>query len=571
MAKLSFQSFARALTVFLLFVQSAVTDSQAQFNFDYRPLDDKEILDKNNINQEKEDVRIVQPAQKIIAPKPPVDEQVVEYPKNSIVIPIDAAPVNIKNTSGTKTAVSVPKINEKNKEEVTVKGIINKTNNPLPSPQNNVAIVTPKSPVLAVDNEKNIPEISLKTAVDLALKDSPDRNIANAQISIAESGKAESESLYYPQLNAKVDGGREYNDRFANRDGATDKAGYNYANGAGFNLRQMLFDGFVTRESVAQKMKQIESTKLNKDKVTEEIILSTIQVYTQMLQYQQIVTASEKNYASLQAISKLVDLRSKAGDTSASEEKYITGRLSAAEQEKIKAYAALEDSKSALEFLIGKKPERVSVLQQLAPIKFSDANQALDITMKKNTDVLYYIAEKESLQHELNSAQGKYSPDLNFVVNGQHSEDSGGDTGVSRSVTGKLELNFKILDGGLRDAGISRSTAKIREVDAKIDRMRRELKQNVNQTFNKLQSSQQESELSIKEIEANKQFEEVSRQQFINGDADLDITKLVESQERIFSAQVKNIRSNNEYVNSYYTLQRLTGALLNDFCSGVCR
>src|SRR5690606_18149380 len=128
--------------------------------------------------------------------------------------------------------------------------------------------------------------------------------------------------------------------------------------------------------------------------------------------------------------------------------------------------------------------------------------------------------------------------------------------GIHQNASIKLQLNFKIFDGGLRSATIRRQAAKVRELEAKDARIKREIIQTVRKSYNNLLTTIQQLEITETEIQANAELEKLRQKQFESGD--IDITLLVESQERIFTALTKKIRLESERVNATFDILRTT-------------
>jgi adhesin transport system outer membrane protein len=409
-------------------------------------------------------------------------------------------------------------------------------------------------------------EMSLFEVIRRAILESPERRAARAQIQQAVASVDEARSGYFPQANLKLEAGGEYNNPYAVKQGATPFPGQNYGNSGSINIRQMLFDGFVTSASVEQRLQQTKSARLSRDKVHEEIVATTVEVYMQLRQYQQALVIAEDNLDKLRAIAALVDMRAEAGDTSKSEQDYMRARLAAAEQAVISTRSFLKDAMSTLTYLIGEVEPFSAVLPEKAPLLAETEDAATQQALAGNIDVRLSHSDLQAARYELQGARGRYFPNLNFVVDGNHSEDLGGEVGVKRALAGKLELNIRLYDGGLRSAGVQRQLGRISEIKARGDRIQRELTQNVRQAFNKLQTAAAELRSTEEEINANTDLATVYLEQFQFGDGDVDITRLVESQERIYAAQVKKTRLESDQIIADIQLRRLNGTLLQEFC-----
>jgi outer membrane protein TolC len=128
-------------------------------------------------------------------------------------------------------------------------------------------------------------------------------------------------------------------------------------------------------------------------------------------------------------------------------------------------------------------------------------------------------------------------------------------------------VSYKLLDGGLRRATTQRQYAKIREVEARENRVKREVTQKVTRDFNKQQTAIKELKVAEEEIVANTDLEALYRKQFKQGD--IDITNLVESQERIYSARMKKYKLETDKVNTTFAILRSTAEMLPKFCGNT--
>lgn len=407
--------------------------------------------------------------------------------------------------------------------------------------------------------------LTLEDVVRRALDNSPEREIASEQVMQAAAAVDEARANYWPQMNFKGEHGREYNDPYALRQGATTHDGYNYGFSTSVNARQMIYDGFITNQTVQQRLQLVESANLSREKVSEELIKFSVEVYMELYQFQQIKKAAEENLTALQNIAQLIALRVEAGDASKVEQNYMKARLASAKQQYINAQSSLQDSFSALSYLIGEVPEFKAQIPDLEQYRIQEPRTLIARALENNTQMRLVESDIEAAEHELSAAKGRYSPTVDMVVDGAHSEGLGGDTGVHRTGSAKLQLNIKLLDGGLRKATAKRQYAKLREIEARRSRVEREVTQNVKQSYNKLRTNLQELQIAQDEIEANTELETLYRRQFQEGE--VDITLLVESQERIFAASTRKARLESDTVKIVFELLSATAEMLPKFCS----
>lgn len=407
-------------------------------------------------------------------------------------------------------------------------------------------------------------KLTLEEIIALAIKNSPEREIADAQIAQAEFAVSETDAALYPQATIKTEAGYEYNDPFAVRQGATQFAADNFANNTTGNLRQLLYDGFVTRQSIRQRMQQVESSRISKAKVTEELIKATTEVYMEVYQFQQVVTAGRENLEALNGIADLVALRVEAGDASKAEQNYVLARVAAARQNLVNAEAGLRDAYAALAYLIGDVGPIEAQNPDLGQYATPDAEEIVEQAISNSTEMRLISSDQAAAIHELKAAKGRFSPEVAVVLDGNHAEDVGGQSGIRNYGSAKLQLTYRILDGDQRRATVQKQTAKLKEFEGRVSRARREITQRVSRDINRQQSTLKELEITEQEIAANTELEDLYRKQFKEGE--IDITNLVESQERIFSARAKKFKLESDRVNLTFSLLRSMAELLPKFC-----
>jgi outer membrane protein, adhesin transport system len=401
--------------------------------------------------------------------------------------------------------------------------------------------------------------LSMIDAVKRAIYQNPELEIAMEQLNQAKNAVDEVRASYWPQATIKQELSREYNNPFGTTQGAQSGSGYNFSNNTSFSVRQMLYDGFVTREAEKQRKALSDSATFSQNKIKETLIKNTADIYMQIYEYQENEAAAAANIKALKSIAALVELRFKAGDAGNTEKSYMSARIAAAEQEFIKANATLKDAKSALTYLVADSQNIRAESPDFDSVAFSDTESILSKASESNTEIQIADAEIAAARHEYSSNNGKYMPTVDAVVDGNRSEDLGGTTGIDRNINAQVQVNFKVFDGGLRRATNARLLSRIKEVERRKERSLRQLKQEVTNAQNTLKTVDEALRQASEELSANAKLEKLYREQFQHGD--VDITLLVESQERIFAAKLKSAKLQGDKVRAIIDLMRLTGQL----------
>jgi adhesin transport system outer membrane protein len=412
------------------------------------------------------------------------------------------------------------------------------------------------------------PVLSLSDAVSLALQNSPEGDIATIQREQARLTTQEARAARLPQLTLQGQGGRDYNDPFSGSNGTTGGDGYSNGYSTTASLQQKLFDGASTRSLVAQRRQLEKSATLSLEKIREEIIASVVRSYLDICQFQSIEMAAADNIAMIREAGRITDARIAGGDASQAEKNYIDARIAAGEQAKLNARNARKDAITLLQALLGGQKVGQTVwplpsLFQAQQLMMADETVLLEQGSRSNLDIRILESDRQAALYEWKSEKGRFFPTIDAVLEGSHGENTSGDTGLDRGASARVQMTYKLFDGGARRAVADRALSKVNETTIKRDRALRDTRQKLEQQFNALRSSVEELQIARREFEANRELARLNLQQFREGDA--SITDLVESQERIFAARQKMSSLAARHLNASVDVLRGQGKLTGLF------
>ena len=404
-------------------------------------------------------------------------------------------------------------------------------------------------------------EISLEQAVAIALKRSPEIQIAGEQKEQTVFAVNEAKAAYYPQVDVFAEAGREYNNPASTQGGTTATGGSNINNSAEatLSINQFIFDGFETQEEIARRDQLTTSAVFQQTRVEEQIILDTIKAYTALLQHQRATQDSEAFLSAMEEIERKMILMVEAGAESEAKMKFALARLASARQKRIGVQSNLADARTDLEQLIGEHPGFEAMHPSSSFIILEGLRDYFTQAQAGNKELLVHMSDKKALEHQLEGLYGQEYPRLNALVELNQTHDVGGEIGKDKNASAMLQLNYRLFDGFAADASRKRIMSQMREIDLRIEQSTRDINQGIKLLYNQLQSLKNEWLILEQEIDANDAVRLLNQEQFALGDA--DILELVESEERYFNSRIKKHQVEFDFTQTIHQLKRQTGQL----------
>lgn len=410
-------------------------------------------------------------------------------------------------------------------------------------------------------------ELSLHSVILFALDNNPEISIAMEQEKQAGFSTQEAESVLYPQIDATIKAGQEYNApaNFVDPDAVIGSSNANPSSEFILSANQLIYDGSSSREEIRRRETLQESSKLQTELIQERILQTTIEAYMEVYRTQNILREYEDFIGKLTKIKDKITLMVDAGAESKTKLKYAESRLAFAQSDYQSAQAALNDTLTDLEFLTGKLPDFQAELPEVADLIQIEIDRYKELATENNTNFLVNASDQKALEHQLNSVKGRYLPTVNMIVEMSQSHDTGGEVGQDRSAIALLQMSYKIFDGYARDASKGKVESQISETQYRRERVERDVMQKLKLAYNQIVALENEYSILQQEIDANTDLQALNTEQFELGEG--DIVSLIEGEERLFTSRTRQYEIDSKIVKNSYALLRQIGFLdKHGFC-----
>lgn len=365
----------------------------------------------------------------------------------------------------------------------------------------------PQSSAVKALPEKTISQaFTLDQAIDYALANNPDLQIAAERISQAEAQLGMALSAFYPQITARV--GYEHSNNPAQvfsmivsqRDFGADSISNINNPGYRQNFRPeiigklSLFRGGQDYQAGKAAELGIDAAEFERSSVRNALIEAVTATYYAYLTAQEAHKVAEGSIAAIASELKQTKLKYEAGTVLKSDVLSLEVKLAEAQDAEIRAANGIELSKTGIANLLGLSIEQTFTVAPSStlltkPKLTASYNDLLELAMAQRPEVKAAAKQIEIAQLRLKSEQGAYLPKADaYVSYGQNSQSPGfssNQDNVTAGVTVEMDL-FTGFSTKQRVSAAERKAAEARETERKT---RLAVEQEVKIAFLKLEEA----------------------------------------------------------------------------------
>ena len=346
--------------------------------------------------------------------------------------------------------------------------------------------------------------LTLRQAIQLALKQNPDTDAAKATAEEAKAGVALARTQYLPQVNFTEDmsrgndpvyvfGTRLRQQRFTQADFALDALNKPEPIG-NFATRisggWLLFDSFHTQKSVLRADLMRKSAASSAEAVDQKVVFDVVQEYQGVLYAERQVEIAQHQLQTAEALLSSVDDHVKAG--LAVESDRMSAQVNVAERKQglIAGQGGLDLAWAQLRVAMGTPDLKASTLRPIEEKNFprNDLEQELQTAIKSRHD-LAALAEAQSAQAAAESAARlSFGPRVSAYGDWEDDRQSPGGQGGNNWVAG-VQIGIDILPVAKR-AQLAKEKAAKSRVDAQMNAYQQQVRLQVNRAHIQRQTAE---------------------------------------------------------------------------------
>lgn len=379
---------------------------------------------------------------------------------------------------------------------------------------------------------------------------------ANRRLSVDKTIE-QARAGYRPQVDLNLGYGRENTNNPRTRPGSeTETRGE-----ASITGRQMLFDGFETKNEVNRTEANAESAGFGVSDIAETNALRAVEVYLNILRRQEIMTLTEANLEAHEDIHSRISRRAESGVGRRADVDQIDARLALARSNISAEEGNMIDAESNYNRVVGNQPTSITHpgdgCCDRAPANMQDA---INIAYQQHPALRQAIANHEAALSQQQGADAPFYPDLDLEVGATADNNVEGIEGSDRSLYAMFRMNYNLLNGGADMARIEQTEFLSEQASEDAKRAKREIQQDVRLAWNALQTANERVPRLKARAEAAEKTRDAYNQQFDLGQRTL--LDLLDSENELLTSSVDYVDAYYDQLYACYWLAETMGQLL---------
>lgn len=230
----------------------------------------------------------------------------------------------------------------------------------------------------------------------------------------------------------------------------------------GVDLSYPLFQGGSVRNDIEAAKTRVEAGRATLRAVEGDIFTEAVAAYMDVIRDRAIVELNENQVKVLNTNLEATRDRFEIGDVTRTDVAQSEARLSLGRSNLTTVQGRLATSEENYRRVIGKRPEQLQPPPPLPPLP-STADQAVQIALANNADLIAVTRQAEAANFDVRSARGSRLPTVSAVASGDYASTLSGETqGIPRSGTATsvgVQGRIPLYQGGLPAARIRQAQA----------------------------------------------------------------------------------------------------------------
>ena len=315
--------------------------------------------------------------------------------------------------------------------------------------------------------------LSLRDAIDYAVRTNPQISAAQASRRATDHVLEQAKGRYYPEISLNADVGAQKIDR-PNGFGPNDNDKWRTRRQVSLTFRQQLFDGFERLNGMYQAHARIRAASYKVLARAEVVALSVVEAYIDVVRHRSLLGLANSNVKRHRQLLQLVQDRVAGGKNAAGDLEQTRERLEAAIALQAQVKISLDVANAKFKAAVGKRARKLHKVRP-AKLGFRQVSSAVGHAIENNPRLQAIRSEIDVAGFEKDKFTSSLYPQLTFEGSAQRGEDLEGTPGRSDELRAMVVLQWKLFDGGVREARVSELTEREYVEIAEHDSFAREL------------------------------------------------------------------------------------------------
>ena len=249
-------------------------------------------------------------------------------------------------------------------------------------------------------------------------------------------------------------------------------------------LSQTLWSGGRTRNAIRAADANILSGRENLRSVEQNVMLSVIQAYADVLRDMEILRIRQENLTVLRRQLEESNARFEVGEITRTDVAQSEARLAQSESDLAQAQAQLSVSRASYATVVGQSPSNLEELPPLPNVP-TDFDAALDVGLVNNPAILAAQYDLAAAEANVAAARAEYRPSarLNASYGGTSSDFGNADLSDNTNFTAGASISVPLFTGGLNQSRVAQALERANAAQINVEGQRRSVLQSVSSAY----------------------------------------------------------------------------------------
>ena len=291
---------------------------------------------------------------------------------------------------------------------------------------------------------------TLEEALALAYTNNPDLRAARANLRVVDEGVPQAKSGWRPSVSSTLSLGATYLD---SQSGGSSSARGSIPRTGNLTVTQPLYRGGRTEAAVRRATSEVQAERARMFTTEQGILLNASTAYVDAIRDESVLKLQVNNLARLQKQLEATRDRFAVGEVTRTDVAQAESRVARAQADRTQAEGNLVSTRVVFERIVGIVP---GTLSQPAPPTGLPASleESVEFATGNNFTLVTAKFEELSAIERVSEVQGELLPTVSLVGQASHSQDTGGRSNESTSLSLEAQVTIPLYQAGAVSARV---------------------------------------------------------------------------------------------------------------------
>jgi len=256
----------------------------------------------------------------------------------------------------------------------------------------------------------------------------------------------------------------------------------------GIQLDQRIFDGFITKNTVASAEKQAEAQREFLRNSEQNQLFDAVQIYADVYAARRIAELRQVNLAALEEQVRAVRARLEVGEGTRTDLAQSEAQRSQAVSQLHLADANVKSREALYQQIVGDEPDRLGA-PPVAPNLPANIELGYQIAAAEHPAILSAQYAVDAASYMVKARQGEALPQLDFSARTAYNDTHGGATPSGTSQSIGFTLSIPIYQGGRNTARVRQSKEQLGQAQIEVDLYRDQVRAQLASAWSQLEGA----------------------------------------------------------------------------------